>query len=309
MPGFMAPRRIAILSDSAGWHERRLQRALAKRGVSSTLLSLHDCSIGHGPPRHGGLWLPGFAEALPDAVLVRAIPGGSFEQVTFRLDILHALRECGVPVYNDGRAIERTVDKAMTSFLLLRAGVATPPVWVCESTDAAKAIIARESATGRKLVLKPLFGARGQGLQLIAECSALPEPAAYNGMYYLQSFIANAGPGGRDWRVLVIGGKAVAAMERHSRHWITNRARGGECRPTDLTPALAALAEAATCAVRASYAGVDIIRDQNGEFQVLEVNGIPAWRGLQSVCELDIAQTLADDLLRYVHIRRLEVAS
>ena len=43
--------------------------------------------------------LPGYGTALPDAVLVRGIAGGSFEQVTKRLGILHALRELGVPVY------------------------------------------------------------------------------------------------------------------------------------------------------------------------------------------------------------------
>jgi tetrahydromethanopterin:alpha-L-glutamate ligase len=46
---------------------------------------------------------------------VRGIAGGSFEQVTKRLGVLHALRELGVPVYNDASAIERSVDKSMTS--------------------------------------------------------------------------------------------------------------------------------------------------------------------------------------------------
>jgi glutathione synthase/RimK-type ligase-like ATP-grasp enzyme len=30
---------------------------------------------------------------------------------------------------------------------------------------------------------------------------------------------------------------------------------------------------------------------------VVEVNGIPAWRGLQSVCGFDVAQQLVDRLL------------
>ena len=52
--------------------------------------------------------------------------GGTFEAVTMRLGVLHALRELGVPVWNDARAIERCVDKSMTSFLLTRAGIPTP---------------------------------------------------------------------------------------------------------------------------------------------------------------------------------------
>ena len=58
--------------------------------------------------------------------MVRSMSGGTFEAVTLRLGMLHALRELGVPVWNDARAIERCVDKSMTSFLLARAGIPTP---------------------------------------------------------------------------------------------------------------------------------------------------------------------------------------
>lgn len=47
------------------------------------------------------------------------------------------------------------------------------------------------------------------------------------------------------------------------------------------------------------YAGIDILRDDHGRLTVLfEVNSIPAWKGLQSVTGLNIAQALVDDLLR-----------
>ena len=61
--------------------------------------------------------IPGFEGQLPDAAFVRSIAAGSFEQVTLRLSLLHALRELGVAIYNDARAIEKSVDKAMTSFV------------------------------------------------------------------------------------------------------------------------------------------------------------------------------------------------
>lgn len=297
----MTTKSVVIFSDTDGLHEARLAEAFAGYGLHCKRVSLVDCKIHHDTNEHsaatGGLLIPGFAEQLPDAAFIRAVPAGSFEQVTFRLDVLHALEECGVLVYNSARAIERTVDKGMTSFLLGRAGIASPTTWVCESREAALDIASSVTARGDKLVLKPLFGNCGRGLQLIEEAARLPSHEDVNGVYYLQRFIGGDRQQGRDWRVLVIADHAIAAMERISGHWITNRARGGKCLPAVLTPGIRKLAEAATRCIGMAYAGVDIMRDAQGQYMVLEVNSVPAWRGLQSVVNMDIAQLLADDVV------------
>jgi ribosomal protein S6--L-glutamate ligase len=57
---------------------------------------------------------------------------------------------------------------------------------------------------------------------------------------------------------------------------------------------------AAAAAVGADHAGVDLIEDAEGVLQILEVNSMPAWQGLQSVTEVDIARELARDLLARV---------
>ena len=48
----------------------------------------------------------------------------------------------------------------------------------------------------------------------------------------------------------------------------------------------------------ADYAGVDIVRGEDGRLWVIEVNGIPAWKGLQGVADVDIAAALVDDFLQ-----------
>jgi len=229
--------------------------------------------------------------------------------VTFRLDILHGIEESGVVVHNPARAIERTVDKAMTTMHLARHGISTPETWVCETIESARSCVRDELDAGNRLVLKPLFGNCGRGLILVDDVRKLPTPADIDGVYYLQRFVAQQDGGGRDWRVFVVRNNAVAAMERVSQHWITNRARGGECVAAVLTEELRLLAERAAAAVGAAYCGVDIILDTDRRFQVLEVNGVPAWRGLQSVCALDLSQRLADDLLdRLTAMPRREAA-
>jgi len=297
-------RRVAIMTDEVGWHTRQLQAALRQRGAQGRCIDLADCRIDTAAAWHG-LALPGFGRELPDAVLVRGIAGGSFEQVTKRLGVLHALRELGVPVYNDARAIERSVDKSMTSLLLHAARIATPPTWATESPAEAQRIVMREAAAGHALVLKPLFGSQGKGLQQVGwvdgACRPLPalDTGGYGGLAYLQRCIPPVATPGHDVRVLVIGGRAVAAMKRVSEHWIHNIAQGARSVPAVLTPPLAALAEAASAALGMDYAGVDIMpsADPQAPLQVIEVNGVAAWQGLQRVTPFNIARALVDDLL------------
>ena len=294
--------RIAIMADESGWHTRQLQAALRARGAVGRCVDLADCRIDTGAAWHG-LVIPGFGRELPDAVLVRGIAGGTFEQVTKRLGVLHALRELGVPVYNDARAIERSVDKSMTSLLLHGAGIPTPPTWATESAVEALRIVMREGAAGHALVLKPLFGSQGKGLQLVGEVDGVHHPlpaldAAHGGLAYLQRFIPPTMQPGFDWRVLVVGGRAITAMRRVSTHWLHNIAQGARAQAAALEPALARLAEDAARALDMDYAGVDIMpAAQGAPLQVIEVNGVAAWQGLQRVTEFTIARALVDDLL------------
>ena len=299
---------VAIMTDETGWHTRQLQAALRARGCVGRCIDLADCHIDTTAAWHG-LVIPGFGRSLPDAVLVRGIAAGSFEQVTKRLGVLHALRELGVPVYNDARAIERSVDKSMTSLLLHAARIGTPPTWATESLAQAQRITMREAAAGHTLVLKPLFGSQGKGLQLVGQvdgvyCPLAPFDKTYAGLAYLQRFVPPLTTPGFDWRVLVIGGRAVTAMRRVSAHWIHNVALGARCEAAELSVELAQQAEGAARALDMDYAGVDLMPSApsavggNGSaVTVIEVNGVAAWQGLQRVTRFNIARAIVDDLL------------
>src|SRR5262244_3753823 len=174
---------VALVVDRTDWHARELIAAFAVLGLRATPVTLPSCAL--ETERAAGLRLPGF-DRLPDAVLVRTMSGGTFEAVTLRLGVLHALRELGVTVWNDARAIERCVDKSMTSFLLACAGIPTPATWATESYEQAHAIAERETTEG-PLVLKPLFGSQGRGLKLVQKSEDLPTIEETPGrVYYLQ---------------------------------------------------------------------------------------------------------------------------
>ncbi len=289
--------KIPVFTDDPGWHGNRLKEAFAVRGYQAVFISLKDCFLDL-TAASAGVVIPGF-DVLPKFAFVRGVPGGTLQQVIARLDILHVLEMLGVKVYNTGRGVERTVDKAMTSFLLHHHEIATPDTWVCESRHEAHEIVSREITEDKPLVIKPLFGSQGNGVRMIKKGDALPVPmeAHIDGLYYLQRYVDSGEGVWHDHRVFVVQGKAIAAMVRRGEGWVNNVALGGRCEAVAHDGELAMLAEASAKAVDIDYCGVDIIRDHHGKLYVLEVNSIPAWKGLQGVVDLDIAQALVDDCL------------
>ena len=282
---------VGLVIDNWDWHARQLADAFAARGIATA--PIHLPLSGFRTSARSGLHIDGLGENLPDAVVVRTMSGGTFEVVTLRLGILHALRELGVMVWNEARAIECCVDKSMTSFLLARAGIPTPETWVTESFEHARAIVEREAGAGG-LVLKPLFGSQGRGLMLLRRSDDLPPDANKTGVYYLQRFVGVERDGYHDFRLLVVRGRVIAAMQRHSSHWITNVKRGGRPVAVVVNDDMTALAVRAAAAVGADFAGVDIVYTADKEPTVLEVNSMPAWSGMQKVTSTNIASIFVD---------------
>jgi tetrahydromethanopterin:alpha-L-glutamate ligase len=285
---------VLLVSDQRDWHARQMEAAFTVAGARVERVDLADC--GFDTSSSSGLSLPVLGSRLPDAVHVRTLSGGSFEAVTKRLGVLHALTKVGVTVWNDARAIERCVDKSMTSFLLGQAGVPTPPTWTTESEEAARALIEREAPRG-PLVLKPLFGAQGKGLRLIRVPEDLSGPEEMAGVYYLQQFQSNATQGFTDYRLFVLHGRVIGAMMRRAATWITNVKQGGEPLAVAPDPKMERLAIAAAEAVGAEIAGVDVLVTAHGAPTVLEVNSMPAWSGLQKVSKRNIAEAIASALM------------
>jgi RimK family alpha-L-glutamate ligase len=223
-----------------------------------------------------------------DAVIVRGIPRGSLEQVIFRVDVLHALVARGVTVVNGPRALERTIDKFLASALLARAGVPTPRTIACERCeDALEAF----DELGGDVIVKPLFGAMGAGMTRVDD----PDVAyrvfhaleLERAVYYLQETL----PADRDLRAFVVGGKVLAAIERVGSGWRANLARGARAQAAELSAEQERMCLAATEALGADYAGVDLLGDH-----VLELNGIPGWHGLQNATGTEVAPALVAHL-------------
>jgi RimK family alpha-L-glutamate ligase len=188
---------------------------------------------------------------------------------------------------NPPKAIEKTVDKFLTSALLAEAGLPVPPTVCCESRQSA---INAFFALGGDVIFKPLFGSCGNGL-LRLQSKADAEQAfsdIFNsgGVFYLQKFIPS---GNSDIRAFVVKNRVIAAMRRTGENWLANVSKGARVQAYELTPQEEALALDAAKAVSADVAGVDLLIAETSETFVTEVNGCPGWQGLSTVTNADIA--------------------
>ncbi len=291
-PGKDRPlRRVVLFAEDEGgdWHAGGIIAGLEARGLEVHRTTLKECAF--DTSAKCGLRIPGFGGELPDGAFVRAISTGCLEQITFRLGILHALGASGVRVWNSASVIERCVDKSTATFLFHRAGLPTPATLVVEGATPASAHARDRDVL--PLVVKPLFGSQGNGVRLISEPEDLPGAADLGGVYYLQAF--QRSEAFEDYRVLVSSGRVVAGMRRRGPGWVTNMHQGAKAEPLNPDNAMQELAVGAANSVGADYAGVDMLRGSDGRLMVLEINSNPAWRGLQSVTDVDIADRLAAD--------------
>jgi len=309
--------RAVILSARTGWHTDELCRALAAREHVGVVLPYEGlvARIGRGVAGVGVKTgpTPGLSSAdVPildaDVVLARIIPGGSLEQVIYRVDALHWIEDRGVPVINSPRAIERSVDKFYTSALLHEAGLPTPETIVCEGIDEAMAAV---RVIG-DVVIKPIFGSLGHGMVRVSDPDValriLRALAQTKPVFYVQRAIDHDA---RDVRVFVVGGRVLGAIERRAPEgdWRTNVARGGTALPFDLPAAWEQLAVRAAAAIGADYAGVDLLPSRDGDVFVLEINGIPGWEGLQKATGLDVAGAIGEQVEARVRGEHKRLAS
>jgi RimK family alpha-L-glutamate ligase len=287
--------RVAILGEPHGWHVERLARAVAARGHAADLIRWDGLAAGIAAD--GAEWfLPAEIHAA-DVIAVRGMPGREphhdrLEEVVFRMDLLGRLAARGTPVVNPPAALEAAIDKYLSLCRLAAAGLPVPRTQVVQGTGQ---VLDAYRGLGGDCVLKPLFGSRGRGIVRIdTEAAAAAVAAMPSRVAYLQEFIPHAG---WDVRILVVGGR-IFSMRRLAPpgEWRTNISLGGTPQPFDPPAAWIEIAVRAASALGAEIAGVDLLPTPDGRIVVLEVNGVPAWRGLEEATGHDIAAAIATQL-------------
>ena len=285
-------RKVLILTDLKGWHYNQLENSLSKLDISVESACLEELSIrienDISKIYMNNNELKGFTD-----VFVRHIPGGSLEQIIINLNILKVLELNNINIMNSSENIEVTVDKSLTSIKLTEANLLTPNTWVFrdinECKNQAEVLLKKHN-----LIYKPLFGSQGDDIVKISKIKDFDKITNDSKIYYIQEFIETKPS--HDYRVLVIKklNKYITyTMARYGDSYINNYSKGGKCLPVKLDNDLIKTAIAAAKVIDIPFCGVDIIKSNDKNY-IIEINSIPAWKGMQSIVD----DNISDDIIK-----------
>lgn len=212
--------------------------------------------------------------------------------------ISHMLEKAGYVLCNSAAAIELCDDKMKTLIALAESGLNVPPTVASplNYVGSPDAFYEEVEFLGYPVVVKEVYGSMGKGVfiandreELIALRSKLIKvPHLY------QKFI---GSGGRDIRVIVIGKKAIGAMERiNTQDFRSNIELGGVGVNFVLTGEVKAVAEKAATVLNLDYCGVDILVE-NGKYYISEVNSNAFFKGFEAATKINVAKLYAEYLV------------
>lgn len=278
--------KIALLTRNPKlYSHQRLIEAAKARGHEIVPVDYLRCymNISSSKPelRHAGRRLEGF-----DAVIPRIAASHTF----YGLAVVRQFEMMGVYPLNESVAIGRSRDKLRSLQILARDGVGLPVTAFANDTTKTDQVI--DIVGGAPVVVKLLEGTQGIGV-VLAEThnSAKSVIEAFHGAdvaILVQEFIKEAQ--GRDLRVFVIGGKAVAAMQRSGAKgdFRSNLHRGGHAEAVTASAAEEATGLEAARSMGLNVCGVDMLRSSRGPL-VMEVNSSPGLEGIETATGLDIA--------------------
>ncbi len=199
----------------------------------------------------------------------------------------------GIPVINRAQSIANARNKFRTLRILAQHGLPVPPSFTAGSAQFLDRSI-RE--TGEyPFIMKPFEGTHGKAFLLLdtrtSLTSAVDAMCDLHQDYVIQPFIKESL--GKDVRVIVVGGKVVAAMQRTAPagEYRTNIHRGGEGHPIHLQDEYIETAIRATEAIALEVAGVDLLQTSAGPI-VLEVNPSPGFEEVEAATGIKVAEAI-----------------
>lgn len=290
-------------SPNPGAYEvRRFIEAGRRYNINVTVLKPEQFDLCVTRDDRDSVMIDGQVIPLPDFVLPRISGAVNY----FTLAVIRHLERLGVPCFNGSESMEAVKDKLHSQQILAENNIPVPNTMLAKfpvNTDLV------EQTLGFPVVVKTLVGTHGSGVFLCDDYDRFEDLIELIGEtqpnlhLIFQEFIAASH--GRDLRVFVIDGKVVAGMQRKSNDgsFKANFSRGGTVENFVVDPEIEELAIESARTLNLDIAGIDILFD-NGGYKICEANAAPDFRGLESCCDINIAdkilQSIANRLAKTV---------
>mgnify|MGYP003312896097 CR=1 FL=1 len=216
------------------------------------------------------------------------------------------LEKAGYRLFNSIDSIVKCDDKMLTHLCLADQGIKMPTSissTLCYTDNGNREYLEKvEDLLGFPMIVKENYGSLGKQVYLANNKEELLEieNKLIHVPHIFQKFISSSK--GKDFRVIVIGGKAIAWMKRENKNsYLSNLAQGGSAYKVDLPKNYIELAEKAAKILTLDYCGVDLLEGPDGEPMISEVNSNAFYEGIEKTTGVNVAAAYIDYLLKKVY--------
>ncbi|OIO19049.1 MAG: 30S ribosomal protein S6--L-glutamate ligase [Candidatus Magasanikbacteria bacterium CG_4_9_14_0_2_um_filter_41_10] len=222
----------------------------------------------------------------------------SWKNADIHASLIKQFELVGVNMVNSFDAIATAKNKIRSLQILSMEKIPIPKTYVLRSSEYVSDIM--KDIGAYPVILKSVSGAKGIGVSILESERGLRSIIEMmieddnSNPLIVQEYIKESR--GKDLRVVVVGGKIVAAMNRiatRKGEFRSNFSLGGRVKIAELTAEEKKIAIKATKAFHLDFAGVDIIRSKTGP-KVLEVNSNPGLAGITEATNIDVAGYIID---------------
>lgn len=301
--------KIGVLSrNGALYSTRRLLEAGRQRGHTMLLIDTLGVVVdmgraeGDGDLKRvskqavlGGLAYPYVQLPQVDAIVPRI--GASITD--YGLAVVRQFEAKAVPTVASSLGIGSSRDKLHSLQLMSQAGLPVPKTAVLAQPHLYFSAV--RAVGGPPVIIKLNQSTQGRGVILAPNYRTVEVVVSrlrrLKQLLLAQEFVAEAE--GRDLRVIVVGGRCVAAMQRIASdgEYRSNLHRGGTAVAISVSPDISRLARRAAQVHQLDVAGVDIIQSKRGPL-LLEVNSSPGLEGIEQATQVDVAAAIIEYLER-----------
>lgn len=223
-----------------------------------------------------------------DAIIPRI--GNNLEYGTAVLE--HFTRNLGIYATQDPDGIRVTANKLISLQRFSQAKLKVPTTIMSDKAIHVKWIL--KMVSGLPAIAKSLYGSQGKAVFILNEIQQtnnfLRNFYAKKESLLIQQFVNG---GSKDIRCIVIDGRVIVAMERSAKKgdFLANISQGGSGRKIDLSNEDQEIAVKAARSCGLNCAGVDLMKDQDGNTFVIESNGNYGYH-VEEITGIDISTPL-----------------